>query len=69
MYSENINKICDVCMYSKSVKGSATHLQCTYGGFVPRNHTCGKFKYDVLKKRVRRRPALEHKFTAADFEL
>ena len=69
MYSDNIDKICDVCVYSKSAKGSATHLQCSYGGYVPRSYTCSRFKYDVIKKHVRRKPKLEHKFSAADFEL
>lgn len=70
MYSENIEKICSVCVHSGAVKGSATHLMCALGGgYVPKSHTCAKFKYDVLKKQVRRRPPLENSFTAEDFKL
>jgi hypothetical protein len=70
MYSDNIEKICDVCLFSKKVKGSATHLECTLdGSYVPLSHSCGGFKYDILKKRVRRRPEFVSHFTAEDFKL
>ena len=70
MYSETIDKICDVCVYAKSVKGTVTHRLCELGeGYVPLSHTCAGFKYDILKKRVRRKPKLEHNFSADDFKL
>lgn len=70
MYSENVDKICEVCVYAKSVKGTATHRKCELGGgYVPLSYSCDSFKYDILKKKVRRKPKLEHSFTAEDFKI
>lgn len=70
MYSDDIEKICALCVHAHAVKGTVTHMQCTHvGGYVPLSHTCLDFKYDVLKKRVRRKPPLKHNFTADDFKL
>lgn len=70
MYSDDINKICEVCVFSGAVKGSATHLTCSaWGGYVSKSHTCPQFKYDILKKKVRRRPSVNTAFSPEDFAL
>lgn len=71
MYSEEIDKICKVCVHANPVKGTITHMKCNViGGFIPINGVCEKFKYDILKKQVRRHKEFSSQgFTADDFTL
>lgn len=70
IYSQDIDRVCRLCVYSKITKGVSDYVLCTNdGGFYKLNHTCGIFKYDILKKQVRRKKEFETKFTADDFKL
>jgi len=71
MYSENIEKICRYCQWAKNAVGVADYMQCSvHGGYFRLSHTCENFKYDILKKSVRRKKDISnHGFTAADFSL
>jgi hypothetical protein len=71
MYSDTIDKICRVCIHARQEKGIITHMRCELdGGYYPVRHTCPKFKYDILKKQVRRkREVPKNKFRPEDFSL
>lgn len=71
IYSENINKICGLCVKAKPIKGMDTHMQCTKRNeCVPiSNEACAKFEYDIFKRNTRRRKKSAAKFNAEDFKL
>jgi hypothetical protein len=71
IYSEEIDKVCRLCVYSETVKGTKEHVRCTkLGGYVPIGHMCDLFEYDVFKRVVRRKKTVvKDKFTADDFLL
>lgn len=72
MYSENNEKICSLCVHSRSVKGTVTHVACEKrGGYVPcRREACTFYEYDIFKRPVRRRkPAGFGEFSKEDFIL
>ena len=71
IYSENINKICGLCVHAKQIKGSDTHMQCgVRNECVPLSHNaCEKFEYDIFKRHTRRRKKSAAQFTAEDFKL
>lgn len=71
MYSPEIEKTCKVCVYASEVKGTITHIKCEIlNGYSSKMYTCPKFKYDVLKKNVRRKKDVQdHGFAPEDFSL
>lgn len=70
IYSKDIEKICRLCVHSKIAKGVSDYVLCSNdNGYYKLNHTCNLFKYDILKKQVRRKKDFESKFTADDFTL
>lgn len=72
IYSPDINKICALCVNAKKIKGSETHMECAKknGEFVALNkEACEFFKYDILKRPVRRRKKSSGKFSPEDFSL
>lgn len=71
IYSEDIDKVCRLCVHAEMTKGTKTHVHCTKtGGYTPIGNTCESFKYDVFKRQLRRKKsAREHHFTAEDFSL
>lgn len=71
MYSEDIEKICKVCVHASPVKGSLVYIHCdVLNGYSAQQYTCPKFKYDILKKTVRRKKDVQkHDFKPEDFSL
>lgn len=71
IYSEDINKICGLCVNAEKVKGSETHMRCgVRNEYVPLSReACEKFKYDILKRPTRRRKKSAGNFKPEDFIL
>ncbi|MCX7714529.1 MAG: hypothetical protein N2171_02210 [Clostridia bacterium] len=71
MYSNDVENICQLCIFAQAVKGIATHKKCALsGGFFPLKHSCQKFKYDIRKKKLQRRKNFAQSgFVASDFSL
>ncbi len=69
IYSEDINKICAVCALA-SETGEPSRMHCSAKKQrVPEGGTCPKFRYDILKRHVRRQRRLRTDFTAEDFKV
>lgn len=70
IYSEDINKVCGLCKRARRT-GSDDKMHCE----VKRQdvelsgEACPKFRYDILKRRVRRRKKLKSDFNPEDFQL
>lgn len=71
IYSQEVDKVCRLCVHSGIVKGTKEHVSCArQGGYVPVGHSCNFFEYDVFKRNVRRKKDVaKHKFTSDDFSL
>lgn len=71
IYSENINKICGLCVKAKPLKGSSTHMCCEKRNECVSisNNACSDFEYDIFKRHTRRRKKSAAKFSAEDFKL
>ena len=71
IYSEDINKVCGLCVKASRVKGSETHMRCALcGEYVPISRSaCKKFEYDIFKRRTGRRKKSAGKFKPEDFIL
>ena len=73
LYSENVNKVCGLCVKAKAVKGSETHMHCEkhneYVGIS--REGCESFEYDIFKRPARRRKIKKSsgKFSPEDFML
>ena len=72
IYSENIEKRCGLCKFSKP-EASAANDSCfceKKKESIPQsNEICKKFVYDIMKKPVRRKNRLSTDFNAEDFSL
>ena len=71
IYSEDINKICALCMNADFVPENDDAMYCRIKGVnVDKSHPdCDKFKYDIFKKPIRRKKRLKTTFSADDFKL
>ena len=69
IYSTEINKVCGLCQMAKVQ--SETEVFCPNSGkILPSNEEgCKKFKYDILKKKVRRMRRLKTNYSKEDFTL
>lgn len=69
IYSTEINKVCGLCQAAKVQ--SETEIFCPVSGrILPSNEDgCKKFKYDILKKKVRRMRPLKTDYKKEDFTL
>ena len=68
MYSPDIEKKCATCQFGTLVEGTLD-VMCKKKGMVAHNFICKKYKYDIFKKKVRRKKALDNQFTAEDFSI
>ncbi|MBP3359381.1 MAG: hypothetical protein J6N52_00885 [Clostridia bacterium] len=70
MYSDNIGHVCAYCFFSEQAKGLENHIYCRrrgeYRGI--RSAVCGDYKYDIMKRPVRRRRGI-NKEKKYDFEI
>lgn len=71
IYSEDINKICALCVHAEAVDGKENTMFCRLRKkeFDASSPDCGKFEYDIFKKTVRRKKRLKTNYNADDFKL
>ena len=69
IYSDDINKICAVCVMANECDNG--EILCTKKNktFPATNVACRKFRYDILKKKVRRMRRLKTDYKKEDFTL
>lgn len=71
IYSDDINRICALCVNADFLSENNDSMYCRIKKVnVDKSHPdCGKFKYDIFKKPVRRKKRLKTDFSADDFKL
>ncbi len=71
IYSEDINKVCALCVYANLQDNDADEVYCTRlkKNTAATKGDCKKFKYDIFKRPVRRKRRLRTDFDAEDFKL
>lgn len=71
IYSEDINKICALCVFAEPKDNTEDELFCSRRkkNTAATNSGCKKFKYDIFKKTVRRKKRLKTDFSPEDFTL
>lgn len=71
IYSDDINKVCALCVYAQEIPDNNEEMYCERykKNTAATKGDCKKFKYDVFKKVVRRKRRLNTNFTAEDFKL
>ena len=69
IYSDDINKVCAVCVMAR--EGENGEMLCTLKSktFPASTEACKKFRYDILKKKVRRMRRLKTDYKKEDFPL
>ena len=69
IYSDDINKVCAVCVMAR--EGENGEMLCTLKNmsFPAATEACKKFRYDILKKNVRRMRHLKTDYKKEDFTL
>ena len=71
IYSEDINKVCALCVNAKPIPENEEEMYCELykkNTAITKND-CKKFKYDIFKKKVHRKRRLKTEFDAEDFKL
>lgn len=68
MYSNDVEEKCALCQKGEPIPGTLDVL-CEKYGVVAYNHVCKKFKYDIFKKKVKRRPSINQGYCADDFSI
>lgn len=68
MYSDDIEKKCALCQKGKPIPDTLDVL-CEKYGVVPYNYVCKKYKYDVFKRKVKRRKEIDAEYSAEDFSI
>ena len=71
IYSEDINKICALCIHAQKSDDNEDEVYCTLHkkNTAATKGDCKKFRYDIFKKPIRRKRRLKTGFSAEDFEL
>ena len=69
MYSQDVDAKCIYCMFGEAMKLNKLEVICSFYGIVSYNHSCKKFKYDVFKKKIRKKVSIKTSYTADDFSI
>ena len=71
IYSEDINKVCALCIHAQKLEDNEDEMYCTLykKNTAATNGDCKKFKYDIFKKTVRRKKQFKTDFSPEDFIL
>lgn len=69
IYSQDINKICGVCQLSNKMSDDKFYCEKKKQTVSINDTACDKFKYDILKRHVRRTKQLKTDFLPEDFSL
>ncbi len=68
MYSPDIEPKCALCQMGEPLPGNK-EVVCDKYGVVPYDYVCKKYKYDIFKKKVRRKNGLDGQFSDDDFSI
>ena len=69
IYSKVENPKCNTCIYAE-IKENSGNVLCDIKGTVPADFCCRKYKYDILKKKIRpQKKFVTGKFTKENFEV
>lgn len=69
IYSPNINKICGLCQMAHKIENDNVYCDIKKVNIPLNTEGCDKFKYDILKRHVRRMKRLKTDFNPEDFSL
>ena len=69
MYSQDIPKICTFCQYSRRLDDDKVYCEKKKRDFEITQEACKKYKYDILKREVRRKKSFKTDLKPEDFEL
>lgn len=69
IYSQDINKICAVCQLAHKHSDDEMYCDKKKQAVHANAAACEKFKYDILKRHVRRMRKLKTDFNKEDFTL
>ena len=68
MYATDIEPKCALCQKGEVLPGTREVI-CEKYGVVPYDYVCKKYKYDIFKKKVRRKNSLDSQFSEEDFSI
>lgn len=71
MYSDEIEKVCSLCEFAQIPVGSASTLYCRKRkkDVNIADEACKAYKYDILKRKVRRKKPYTTALNPEDFEI
>ncbi|MCI8404458.1 MAG: hypothetical protein HFE49_06105 [Clostridia bacterium] len=69
IYSQDINKICAVCQAAHKISDEEMYCGIKKQAVPINGAACAKFRYDILKKNVRRMRKLRTDYSPEDFSL
>lgn len=68
VYAEDIEKKCALCQFGQPIPDTLEVL-CKKYGVVEYNYVCKKYKYDIFKKKVKRKRDADMGFGEEDFSI
>lgn len=69
IYSQDINKICAVCQRARAHSDDEVYCDKKKQAVPMNGEACKKFRYDILKRHVRRMKKLKTDYNPEDFTL
>ncbi len=69
IYSQDINKVCAVCQMARRLSDDEMYCGIKRQAVPVNGEACQKFRYDILKKNVRRMRKLKINYKPEDFSL
>ena len=69
IYSQNINKVCAVCQMAHKKSEDEMYCDIKKQAVSVTDTACDKFKYDILKRHVRRMRKLKTNFTVTVLDM
>lgn len=69
IWEESELRICRFCAFGARISTSEEEFCEKKKQIIPEDNSCKKYKYDILKKELRRRKPETKKFTKGDFEI
>ena len=68
IYSEEIDRKCALCQFGEPIPETLEVL-CKKYGVVEYNYVCKKYKYDIFKKKVKRKKDIDTGYSEEDFSI
>ncbi len=66
VYSQDIERKCALCQFGEPIPDTLEVL-CKKYGVVEYNYVCKKYKYDIFKKKVKRKRDIGIEYNEEDF--